>query len=113
HLVGDGERRRELPREVTSARIEVRLEEDAQAALAVALADRGDRRRDLRGVVAVVVDDRHAVDSGDLEAPAGAGEAREQRRRLVTRDARELECRQRRPRVASVVLAGKRELALP
>ena len=62
--------------------------------------------------MAVVVDDRHAAELVHLEAPAGAGEARERRRGLVARHAGELERRERRARVQPVVLAGQRELAV-
>ena len=62
--------------------------------------------------MAVVVDDRHAAGLGDLEAPAGSGEARQHRLGRATGDACKLERRKRRACVAAVVLARNGELAL-
>ena len=85
----------------------MRLEEHAHARTGEPLARRGDRLRDLRRMVAVVVDDRHVAMLVDLEAPARAGEARERRAGRIARDARlQLERGERGPGVQAVVLAG-------
>ncbi len=110
-VVGCRERRAELRRQVARPRVEVRLEEHAEATAGKSLSHGGDRRCDLGRVMAVVVDHRDAVDLGDLEAPAGAGELREDRRSLVALDTGELERGERRAGVAAVVLSGQRELA--
>ena len=112
-VVGRGESASQLAREVTRARVEVRLEEHPQAPLAEALANRLDRGGDLARVVAVVVDDRHVACLLDLEAAARTREAREMRRRLVARDTGELERGERRTGVPAVVLPGNGELAVP
>ena len=106
--VGRRERRRELTDEVTSARVEVRLEEDEHAA---AVANRVDRGRDLGGMVRVVVEHRHAADLPvRLEAAAGAGELRQMGTRFFGRDAGQLERRERGGGIAPVVLARHGEL---
>ena len=100
--------RRELTDEVTRARVQVRLEEDEDAA---AVANGVDRGRDLGRVVRVVVEHRHAAGLPvRLEAPARAGELGEVRARFLGRDAGQLERRERRGGVAPVVLARHREL---
>ena len=65
-----GERGAELAREMARARVEVRLEEHAEPAARESLARGRDRRGELGRMVAVVVDDRHAVSLRDLEAAA-------------------------------------------
>ena len=56
-------------------------------------------------MMAVVVDDRDAVDLRDLEATAGAGKRRERAGGFLAADTGELERRERRARVAAVVLS--------
>src|SRR5262249_52510759 len=91
----------------------MRLEQHSQATVAEPLARGVDRGRDLGRMMAVVVDDRHTARLLDLEAPARAGEAREDRCGLVAPDACELERGERGSRVAAVVLARQREAAVP
>ena len=104
-VVGSRERGRELGRQVAGARVEVRLEQHEEPRAGEALADRGDGRGDLGRVVAVVVDDRDALELVHLEAPAGAGEPGERRLGVAARHAGQLERRERRARVQPVQLA--------
>ena len=61
--------------EVARPRVEVRLEEDGDAAVGEALPRGRERRRDLRRVVGVVVDDGDAArDALEFHAPLDAGE---------------------------------------
>ena len=106
------ERFGELVGEMPGARVEMRLEEDAQRAARVALAGGLDRAGDLRRMVGVVVDHRDAPERVHLEPAAGAGELCEQRSRLAARDARGFERRERRSGVLAIQPAGQRERAL-
>ena len=82
----------------------MRLEEDEHAAR-LQLARRGERGRDLRGVVRVVVVHAHAVAAAKLEAAAGSRELPQRLFRARTVDAGELERGERSGGVAPVVLA--------
>src|SRR5438309_1569898 len=71
HRVGTCKRTAELVREVQRPRVEVRLEQDQHTALCK-LARSGERRRDLRRMVRViVVDEDTARLTAELEAPCG------------------------------------------
>ena len=109
--VGREEGRAEAGRLVARPREEVRLEEDDEAPLRVRLPRGAERRRDLRRVVGVVVDDEDAVPLAlPLEA---AGDARERRERLragLERDVELARDRDRRERVLDVVEARQRDL---
>ncbi len=85
----------------------MRLEEDAQPAAGIPLARRGDRRGDLGRMVAVVVDDRQAVELVHLEPPTRACEARDHSGRFVAGDTGELESRERAASVATVSSPGR------
>src|SRR5438105_3781568 len=90
-------------------RVQVRLEEDQDA---TAVAERRDRRRDLRGMVGIVVDDLDTARlTATLESAAGAAKVRESSFRILAVDARELERSQRRGRIAAIVVAVNRELS--
>ena len=110
--VGRGQRFAELPGEMASPRVEVRLEEREHATVDL-LTHRGERRGDLRRMVRVVVDDPDAAgDAALLEPPPRAAETPEDRPRLVIRNPGELERCQRRGRIPAVVLARQPQLAL-
>src|SRR5439155_8973959 len=89
--VGCRERAGDRRGEVARPRVEVRLEEHEQPAAVRFRACRRERRGDLAGVMAVVVEEADAVRlPARLEPPARTAELREDALRLLTRDAREL-----------------------
>ena len=102
----------ELVREVTRARVQVRLEEDEHAA-AGHLARRRDRRCNLRRVMRVVVVDEDAAGlTAQLEPARRAFERRDVRLRFLPIDSAEFEGGESRSRVAPVVLAAQRKVEL-
>ena len=99
--VGREEGRAEAGRLVPRPREEVRLEEDDEAPLRVRLPRGAERRRDLRRVVGVVVDDEDAVPLAlPLEAAGDAGEASRAPSR-TPRTGRRARARRRSPRARS------------
>jgi hypothetical protein len=84
----------------------VGLEENEQAAPVGELAGRGEGRRDLAGMVGVVVENAYAgALPSRLEAAAHAAELGQRRHRLRPVDAGGLEGRERAGRVPAVVLS--------
>src|SRR5581483_10004534 len=108
-VVRGRERTSELVGEVPRAREEVRLEEHAQCPAGKPLACSGDRGRDLRRGMRVVVDDGVAGELAHLEAPPGPGERCEHGLRRRPIDTGQLERGERAARVRAIVVAGKRE----
>ncbi len=106
--VRSGKRGPELTREMPRARVQVRLEEHEHTAV---VANCGDRRLDLGGMVRVVVEHRDAAGLATSFEPATrACELGEVRLRLARVDAGELESGKRGGCVSPIVLAGNGEL---
>ena len=110
--VGGGQRVRKLAGEMPGAGVEMRLEQDEQAAV-LSVTQRVQCRGDLGRMMSVVVVDGHAsCIAAMFEPPRCATELCEYACGLLTAHTSELECRERGRRVAAVVLTGDRQWPL-
>ena len=112
-LIGCGERRGELVRQVQRPRVEMGLKEDDHAAFARRGAGRRKRRRNLRRMMRVIVDDPDPALLADrLEPATGASKVRERRRGGLRIDTRGGERGERAGGVRAIVLAEHSQIEI-